>query len=119
MSLQYLYHLNINDSLQHTLHSVSYVILLQVLEIVNQAHDVPFGSSFEVHARWLLETSSATSCTLVVKVGVHFKRWCVMQSKIRAGTLNEYTADVEMAVKLAKRLLTNSRVNLQKGDENP
>jgi hypothetical protein len=72
----------------------------------------------QVHARWLLETSSATSCTLVVKVGVHFKRWCVMQSKIRAGTLNEYTADVEMAVKLAQRLLTNSRVNLQR-DENP
>jgi hypothetical protein len=62
-------------------------------------------------------------CTLTLDPyslpGVHFKRWCVMQSKIRAGTLNEYTADVEMAVKLAKRLLTNSRVNLQKGDENP
>jgi hypothetical protein len=42
-----------------------------------------------------------------------------MQSKIRAGTLNEYTADVEMAVKLAQRLLTNSRVDIQRGDENP
>jgi hypothetical protein len=50
MNLQYLYHLNMNDSLQRTLHSVSYVILLQVLEIVNQAHDVPFGSCFEVHS---------------------------------------------------------------------
>jgi hypothetical protein len=35
------------------------------------------------------------------------------------GAALQYTADVEMAVKLAKRLLTNSRVNLQKGDENP
>ncbi|CAK9874458.1 unnamed protein product [Sphagnum jensenii] len=101
---------------QHVTFSDDKKVLL--LEIVNQAHDVPFGSCFEVHARWLLETSSATSCTLVVKVGVHFKRWCVMQSKIRAGTLNEYTADVEMAVKLALRLLTNSRANLQR-DENP
>ncbi len=50
MNLQYLYHLNIIDSLQRTLHSVSYVILLQILEIVNQAHDVPFGSCFEVHS---------------------------------------------------------------------
>ncbi|KAH9549690.1 hypothetical protein CY35_10G032200 [Sphagnum magellanicum] len=60
-----------------------------VLEIVSQVHDVPFGSCFEVHARWLFETSSAASSTLVVKCGVHFKKWCFMQSKIRAGTRNE------------------------------
>ncbi|KAH9549684.1 hypothetical protein CY35_10G032200 [Sphagnum magellanicum] len=59
-----------------------------VLEIVSQVHDVPFGSCFEVHARWLFETSSAASSTLVVKC-VHFKKWCFMQSKIRAGTRNE------------------------------
>jgi hypothetical protein len=87
------------------------------LEIVSQAHDVPFGSCFEVHASWLFETSSATSSTLVVKCGVHFKKWCFMQSKIRAGTRNEYTADVEMTVKLAQQFLKNSRVNLQRGGD--
>ncbi len=35
------------------------------------------------------------------------------------GAVLQYTADVEMAVKLAQRLLSNSRVNLQRGDENP
>ncbi|KAH9549689.1 hypothetical protein CY35_10G032200 [Sphagnum magellanicum] len=88
-----------------------------VLEIVSQVHDVPFGSCFEVHARWLFETSSAASSTLVVKCGVHFKKWCFMQSKIRAGTRNEYAADVEMTVKLAQRFLRNSRVNLQRGGD--
>jgi hypothetical protein len=65
MNLLYLYHLNINDSLQCTLHSVSYVILLQVLEIVNQAHDVPFGSSFEVHS--LLPTCACYSGVSFIK----------------------------------------------------
>ncbi|KAH8949511.1 hypothetical protein BDL97_10G035500 [Sphagnum fallax] len=88
-----------------------------VLEIVSQVHDVPFSSCFEVHARWLFETSSAASSTLVVKCGVHFKKWCVMQSKIRAGTRNEYTADVEMTVKLAQQFLRNSRENLQRGGD--
>jgi hypothetical protein len=40
-----------------------------------------------------------------------------MQSKIRAGTRNEYTADVEMTVKLAQQFLRNARVNLQGGGD--
>ncbi|XP_068665846.1 BAG-associated GRAM protein 1 isoform X2 [Aristolochia californica] len=39
-----------------------------VFETVQQAHDVPFGSYFEVHCRWTLETNSESSCTLDVKV---------------------------------------------------
>ncbi|MBA0647392.1 hypothetical protein Goklo_015279, partial [Gossypium klotzschianum] len=60
-----------------------------VFETVQQAHDVPFGSYFEVHCRWCVETSGENSSILDVKVGAHFKKWCVMQSKIRSGAINE------------------------------
>ncbi|XP_052293183.1 BAG-associated GRAM protein 1 isoform X16 [Citrus sinensis] len=54
-----------------------------VFETVQQAHDVPFGSYFEIHCRWHLETISENSSTIDIKVGAHFKKWCVMQSKIK------------------------------------
>ncbi|KAH9783128.1 BAG-associated GRAM protein 1 [Citrus sinensis] len=61
----------------------------QVFETVQQAHDVPFGSYFEIHCRWHLETISENSSTIDIKVGAHFKKWCVMQSKIKTGAVNE------------------------------
>ncbi|PPR87393.1 hypothetical protein GOBAR_AA33296 [Gossypium barbadense] len=60
-----------------------------VFETVQQAHDVPFGSYFEVHCRWCVETNGENSSILDVRVGAHFKKWCVMQSKIRSGAINE------------------------------
>ncbi|XP_058102498.1 BAG-associated GRAM protein 1 [Magnolia sinica] len=74
-------------------------------ETVQQAHDVPFGSYFEVHCRWFLETKSESSCAIDVKVGVHFKKWCVMQSKIRTGTVNEYKKEVELMLEVARSYL--------------
>ncbi|KAH9727111.1 BAG-associated GRAM protein 1 [Citrus sinensis] len=62
----------------------------QVFETVQQAHDVPFGSYFEIHCRWHLETISENSSTIDIKVGAHFKKWCVMQSKIKTGAVNEW-----------------------------
>ncbi|GMH08691.1 hypothetical protein Nepgr_010531 [Nepenthes gracilis] len=72
-----------------------------VFETVQQAHDVPFGSSFEVHCRWHLETNSESSCNLVVKAGAHFKKWCVMQSKIKAGAVDEYKKEVRLMIETA------------------
>nr|KJB27828.1 hypothetical protein B456_005G012300 [Gossypium raimondii] len=40
-----------------------------VFETVQQAHDVPFGSYFEVHCRWCVETNGENSSILDVKVG--------------------------------------------------
>ncbi|KAF3627324.1 putative pre-mRNA-processing factor 6-like [Capsicum annuum] len=124
-----------------------------VFETLQQAHDVPFGSCFEVHCRWSLETTSESSCSLDIEAdsdgvliptigikldwklfawcnaeafdcfhnerkfhlrektdvvlpevlrvecdmklklpfatGVHFKKWCIMQSKIKTGAINE------------------------------
>ncbi|KAK3444221.1 hypothetical protein EUGRSUZ_L00003 [Eucalyptus grandis] len=72
-----------------------------VFETVQQAHDVPFGSYFEVHCRWHLETNDESSCTIVIKVGAHFKKWCIMQSKIRSGAIDEYKKEVELMLDVA------------------
>ncbi|CAL9163087.1 unnamed protein product, partial [Musa hybrid cultivar] len=60
-----------------------------VFETVQQAHDVPFGSTFEVHCRWSLNTISDSSSMLDIRVGAHFKKWCIMQSKIKTGAVDE------------------------------
>ncbi|XP_050212384.1 BAG-associated GRAM protein 1 isoform X2 [Mercurialis annua] len=75
---------------QHYVLSADKKIL--VFETVQQAHDVPFGSYFEVHCRWSVETNGENSSILDIKVGAHFKKWCVMQSKIKAGAINEVGA---------------------------
>nr|GMD21991.1 BAG-associated GRAM protein 1-like isoform X3 [Ipomoea batatas]GMD23546.1 BAG-associated GRAM protein 1-like isoform X3 [Ipomoea batatas]GMD26716.1 BAG-associated GRAM protein 1-like isoform X3 [Ipomoea batatas] len=78
---------------------------LLVFETVQQAHDVPFGSCFEVHCRWSLETNSESSCSMDIKVGAHFKKWCIMQSKIKAGAVNEYKKEMELMLDVARSYL--------------
>ncbi|KAI8567079.1 hypothetical protein RHMOL_Rhmol02G0093400 [Rhododendron molle] len=73
-----------------------------VYETVQQVHDVPFGSHFEVHCKWSLETNSESSCNVDIKVGAHFKKWCVMQSKIRSSAINEYKKEVELMLEVAR-----------------
>ncbi|KAI4342822.1 hypothetical protein MLD38_027395 [Melastoma candidum] len=82
-----------------------------VFETVQQAHDVPFGSHFEIHCRWHLETVDENSCTIDIKVGAHFKKWCVMQSKIRAGAINEYKKEVGAMLEVARSFVTNASSN--------
>eukprot|EP00897_Mesotaenium_endlicherianum_P004728 jgi/Mesen1/4283/ME000022S03574 len=72
-------------------------------EVIQQAHDVPFGSYFEVQAQWTMATVSSSSCTASLKMGVHFKKWCVMQGKIRGGAANEYKADATRYLDFAKK----------------
>ncbi|KAG2636208.1 hypothetical protein PVAP13_2NG434700 [Panicum virgatum] len=60
-----------------------------VFETVQQVHDVPFGSFFEVHCRWSVKTISSDSCSINISVGAHFKKWCIMQSKIKSGAVDE------------------------------
>ncbi|XP_057838545.1 BAG-associated GRAM protein 1 isoform X1 [Cryptomeria japonica] len=91
---------------QHAVFSDNDSVL--VFETVQQAHDVPFGSYFEVHCRWRIETTSTSSCKLEVKVGAHFKKWCIMQSKIKAGAVIEYKKEVELMLKLARAYLQKS-----------
>ncbi|GAY44776.1 hypothetical protein CUMW_084450 [Citrus unshiu] len=74
----------------------------QVFETVQQAHDVPFGSYFEIHGRWHLETIAENSSTIDIKVGAHFKKWCVIQFKIKTGAVNKYKKEVELMLETAR-----------------
>lgn len=73
-----------------------------VFETVQQPHDVPFASYFEVHCKWSVETNSEFSSNIDIKAGAHFKKWCVMQSKIKTGAINEYKKEVEMMLRVGR-----------------
>lgn len=79
-----------------------------VFETVQQAHDVPFGSYFEIHCRWKLENNAENSCIVDIKAGAHFKKWCVMQSKIKSSTINEYKREVEVMFEAARSYIKTS-----------
>ncbi|XP_031479642.1 BAG-associated GRAM protein 1 isoform X7 [Nymphaea colorata] len=87
---------------QHAILSTNNMNL--VFESVQQAHDVPFGSYFEVHSKWVLETKS-DSGILAIKVGAHFKKWCVMQSKIKNSAVHEYKKEAELMLEVAREYL--------------
>lgn len=91
---------------QHAVLSPDKITL--VFETVQQAHDVPFGSYFEVHVRWSLDSIDENSSNIDIKVGVHFKKWCVMQSKIRAGAINEYKREIDLMLDIARSYIIGS-----------
>ncbi|ONM56439.1 BAG-associated GRAM protein 1 [Zea mays] len=74
----------------------------QVFETVQQVHDVPFGSFFEVHCRWCVKTISSNSCSLNISAGAHFKKWCIMQSKIKSGAVDELKKEVKVMLDFAQ-----------------
>ncbi|WOL16092.1 BAG-associated GRAM protein 1 [Canna indica] len=80
-----------------------------VFETVQQAHDVPFGSFFEVHCRWSLTTISDSSCILDIQVGAHFKKWCIMQSKIKSGAVDEYKKEAAQMLEIARAYLAKAK----------
>lgn len=88
-----------------------------IFETVQQAHDVPFGSCFEIHCRWTLKNTSETSSTLEIKVGAHFKKWCIMQSKIKSGAVDEYKKEVELMLGMARSYLIKSKEANQEAAE--
>lgn len=92
-----------------------------VFETVQNAHDVPFGSYFEVHCRWRLETNAENKISIDIKVGAHFKKWCVMQSKIRSGAINEYKKEVELMLEVARSFIKSntSSVETDKAPSSP
>ncbi|BBN70156.1 hypothetical protein Prudu_1440S001700 [Prunus dulcis] len=65
-----------------------------------------------VHVRWRLDSNDENSCTIDIKVGVHFKKWCVMQSKIRAGAINEYKKEIELMLEVARSYIIKTMSNL-------
>lgn len=87
-----------------------------VFETVQQVHDVPFGSYFEVHCRWSLQTKSESSCSVEIIAGAHFKKWCIMQSKIKYGAVDEYKKEVDLMLDVGHVILTR-RLNDSKKED--
>ncbi|KAH7833015.1 hypothetical protein Vadar_002374 [Vaccinium darrowii] len=73
-----------------------------VFEAIQVVHDVPFGSYFEVHFRWSLETISESSCKVDIQLGTHIKKWCVVQSRLKSDLQRAYTQDLELMLESAR-----------------
>ncbi|CAL5063369.1 unnamed protein product [Urochloa decumbens] len=80
-----------------------------VFETVQQVHDVPFGSFFEVHCRWSMKTVSSDSCSIHISAGAHFKKWCIMQSKIKSGAVDELRKEVKEMLDFAEAYMLKVR----------
>ncbi|WVZ65568.1 hypothetical protein U9M48_014909 [Paspalum notatum var. saurae] len=80
-----------------------------VFETVQQVHDVPFGSFFEIHCRWSVKTISSSSCSLNISTGAHFKKWCIMQSKIKSGAVDEMKAEFKLMADFAQGYMLKVR----------
>ncbi|XP_064998914.1 BAG-associated GRAM protein 1-like [Musa acuminata AAA Group] len=88
-----------------------------VYETVQQAHDVPFGSCFEIHTRWTLRTTTQSSCSMDIRIGVNFKKWCILQSRIRSGATDEQKREVERFMAAARAYLLTSKYSTMEMDE--
>ncbi|CAL9184464.1 unnamed protein product [Musa hybrid cultivar] len=88
-----------------------------VYETVQQAHDVPFGSCFEIHTRWTLKTTTQSSCSMDIRIGVNFKKWCILQSRIRSGATDEQKKEVERFMAAARAYLLTSKYSTMEMDE--
>ncbi|GJM85482.1 hypothetical protein PR202_ga01934 [Eleusine coracana subsp. coracana] len=89
----------------------------QIYETKQQAHDVPFGSYFEIHSRWSLRTTSRSACQVDIKIGVNMKKWCILQSKIKSGATDEYRREVSKILEAACSFLLKSQSNSQDSDD--
>nr|CAD1836976.1 unnamed protein product [Ananas comosus var. bracteatus] len=88
-----------------------------VYETLQQAHDVPFGSYFEIHSRWSIRTSSTTYCMLEIKIGVNMKKWCIVQSRIKSGATEEYKREVGQILKAARGYILRSKSRMRETDK--
>ncbi|KAG1328271.1 putative BAG-associated GRAM protein 1-like [Cocos nucifera] len=87
---------------------LSYDKTTLVFETVQQAHDIPFGSCFEVLNETLLFCPSS---------GAHFKKWCIMQSKIKTGAVDEYKKEVAQMLEVARSYLLKAQASIQEPDQ--
>ncbi|PVH66615.1 hypothetical protein PAHAL_1G299000 [Panicum hallii] len=88
-----------------------------IYETKHQAHDVPFGSFFEIHSRWSLRTTSSSTCQVNIKIGVNMKKWCILQSRIKSGATDEYRREVCKILEAACDYFLKSESNGHDSDE--
>ncbi|KAL0432888.1 UNVERIFIED_CONTAM: BAG-associated GRAM protein 1 [Sesamum latifolium] len=81
-----------------------------VFETIQQTQGVPFASYFEGHCRWLVETNSESRCTVDIRFGLHFKKWCILQSRIKTGAIDDNKKVYKIRLDAARSYI-NSRTS--------
>ncbi|KAL9144344.1 hypothetical protein ABFS82_14G290700 [Erythranthe guttata] len=82
-----------------------------VFETVQQTEGVPFASYFEAHCRWSVETVSESSCTVDITFGAYFKKWCLLQSKIKSAAVDDNKKVYKIRLDAARSYITKSRTS--------
>ncbi|PWZ37001.1 BAG-associated GRAM protein 1 [Zea mays] len=62
-----------------------------------------------VHCRWSVKTISSSLCSLNISAGAHFKKWCIMQSKIKSGAVDELKKEVKEMLDFAQGYMLKVR----------
>ncbi|ONM22874.1 BAG-associated GRAM protein 1 [Zea mays] len=63
----------------------------------------------QVHCRWSVKTISSSLCSLNISAGAHFKKWCIMQSKIKSGAVDELKKEVKEMLDFAQGYILKVR----------
>ncbi|CAD6250390.1 unnamed protein product [Miscanthus lutarioriparius] len=79
-----------------------------IYETKHQAHDVPFGSYFEVVTKNNLQFDMSS---------VNMKKWCILQSRIKSGATDEYRREVCKILEAACDYFLKSESNSHDSDE--
>uniref|UniRef100_A0A0E0G9L3 C2 domain-containing protein n=1 Tax=Oryza nivara TaxID=4536 RepID=A0A0E0G9L3_ORYNI len=79
-----------------------------IYETKHQAHDVPFGSYFEVASKNNLQFNMSR---------VNMKKWCILQSKIKSGATDEYRREVCKILEAASDYVLKEESNNQASHE--
>ncbi|KAK6118639.1 hypothetical protein DH2020_047631 [Rehmannia glutinosa] len=85
-----------------------------VFEIIQQTEGVPFASYFEGHCRWSVETNPDSSCTVDIGFGAYFKKWCLLQSRIKVAATDDnkkvYKIKLDAARSYIKSRISNGEI---------
>ncbi|XP_051118334.1 BAG-associated GRAM protein 1-like isoform X2 [Andrographis paniculata] len=88
-----------------------------VFEIIQQTEGVPFASYFEVHCRWSIETTFKSLCRIDVMFGIHFKKWCILQSRIKTAAMDDNKKVFKMILDSARSHIKSRMPNAEIVDD--
>ncbi|KAI3459836.1 hypothetical protein Pfo_016499 [Paulownia fortunei] len=87
-----------------------------VFETIQQTEGVPFASYFEGHCKWLVETNSDSLCTVDIGFGAYFKKWCLLQSRIKAAATDDNKKGYKIRLDAARSYIKSRTSNSEIGN---
>ncbi|GFP97295.1 c2 and gram domain-containing protein at1g03370 [Phtheirospermum japonicum] len=87
-----------------------------VFETIQQTEGVPFASYFEGHCRWSVQTNPDSSCTVDIGFGAYFKKWCLLQSRIKVAATDDNKKVYKIMLDAARSYIESRMSNSEIGN---